>query len=185
MTGPYRALLPTRTRRRSVLSATVVSVISLVVAQAIIPPTVAGAKRPASTTTAGDRTTQMNLYDVLIDAKAFYASHGSYLPVGALTRSIKRNDARLTIVGVNTASRSSRRVSLDVKPDGQQVVAVASSPSGACWVMSDSTESTGNLGNAPGDSAGTGWARSRSAPCAASYIASIDVAPSSWTSLSS
>ncbi len=122
---------------------------------AIAIPTFLGVKGGAQ-----DKAAQSNLNTALTSAKALYANNGSYLPATAMVTTLGSQEPELTFsTGAVTPGAN---ISVWTSSDGNVLVLVAASQSGACWAVVDNSSTSAETNVAgvaslkPGDSY-TGW----------------------------
>jgi type IV pilus assembly protein PilA len=84
---------------------------------------------------AQDESSQSNLSNARISAKASYINEGAYPVVTNLISVLNSQEPNLSFVK-KAAGKGTNQISVNVSASGQQVVLVAYSASGTCWAIS-------------------------------------------------
>ena len=84
---------------------------------------------------AQDGSSQSNLSNARLSAKALYVTEGAYPAVTDLVSVLNSQEPNLSFVK-KAAGEGSNQISVNVSASGQQVVLVAYSTSGTCWALS-------------------------------------------------
>jgi len=147
---------------------------------AIAIPTFLGVKAGAQ-----DRAIQSDLTNALTSAKAAYANSGSYgtTPASEVS-SLTSAEPNLGFVATVAPTKGTNQLSVNVSGDGQQLLMIGYSSSGACWATTDNEGAATVLVNTVAQ--GTlgvfyyAWNYSATNTCSVAGLASVAPATSAW-----
>jgi prepilin-type N-terminal cleavage/methylation domain-containing protein len=124
----------TRDDRRSQAGFTLIEMMVVLLVMAILLgiaiPTFLSSKAGAQ-----DESTQSDLSNARISAKALYVNEGTYPVVADMVSGLNSQEPNLSFVK-KAAAEGTNQISVNVSASGQQVVLVDYSASGTCWALS-------------------------------------------------